>query len=106
MSALTQEVMFMSSIIVRGLDESVKNQLVARAKRHGQSMEAEVRDILTQAAQRPNIGVALMRAAQGAGGIDDLPVPERNDFARRPVDALSTRISSFRRELPSSNSWG
>ena len=45
-------------------------------------MEAEVRDILTKAAQRPNIGVALMHAAQSAGGVDDLPVPARNDVAR------------------------
>ncbi len=72
----------MSSIIVRGLEESVKEQLVAQAKRHGRSMEAEVRDILTKAAQRPNIGVALMRAARSVGGVDELPVPERNDVAR------------------------
>lgn len=72
----------MSSIIVRGLDDSVKEQLVAQAKRHGRSMEAEVRDILTKAAQRPNIGVALMHAARSAGGVDDLPVPARNDVAR------------------------
>lgn len=82
MGAITQEVVHMSSIIVRGLDDSVKAQLVAQAKLHGRSMEAEVRDILTKAAQRPNIGVALMRAAQSAGGVDDLPVPERNDIAR------------------------
>lgn len=72
----------MSSIIVRGLDSSVKDQLVAQAKRHGRSMEAEVRDILTKAAQRPNIGIALMRAAQSVGGMDELPVPERSDVAR------------------------
>ncbi|WOQ16006.1 FitA-like ribbon-helix-helix domain-containing protein [Raineyella sp. W15-4] len=72
----------MASIIVRGLDESVKKQLAARAKEHGRSMEAEVRDILTRAARRPNIGVALMLAAQDVGGVDDLPVPERADVAR------------------------
>jgi len=72
----------MASIIVRGLDESVKKQLAARAKEHGRSMEAEVRDILTRAARRPNIGVALMLAAQDVGGLDDLPVPERADVAR------------------------
>jgi plasmid stability protein len=71
-----------SSIIVRGLDDSVKQQLVAQAKRHGRSMEAEVRDILTKAARRPNIGVALMRAVQDVGGVDDLPVPQRDDDAR------------------------
>jgi plasmid stability protein len=72
----------MSSIVVRGLDESVKKQLAAQAKEHGRSMEAEVRDILTRAARRPHIGLALMRAAQEAGGIEALPVPERTDVAR------------------------
>ena len=45
----------MSSIIVRGLDEAVKQQLAAQAKEHGRSMEAEVRAILTKAARRPHI---------------------------------------------------
>lgn len=74
----------MASIVVRGLDESVKRQLAARAKEHGRSMEAEVRDILTKATatRRPNIGVALMQAAREVGGVDDLPVPERVDMAR------------------------
>ncbi len=71
----------MASIIVRGLDEWVKERLAAQAKRHGRSMEAEVRDILTMAARRPHIGLALMQAAQQLGGIDDLVVPERDDIA-------------------------
>jgi plasmid stability protein len=74
--------MGMASIIVRGLDAAVKDQLVAQAKRHGRSMEAEVRYILTQAAQLPNIGIALMRAAQSVGGVDDLLIPARTDVAR------------------------
>lgn len=36
----------MSSIIVRGLDHSIKQRLATQAKEHGRSMEAEVRDIL------------------------------------------------------------
>lgn len=72
----------MTSIIVRGLDEAVKKQLAIQAKEHGRSMEAEVRDILTKAARKPHIGLALLRAAQETGGIDDLPVPERSDTAR------------------------
>lgn len=72
----------MASIIVRGLDEWVKEQLAAQAKRHGRSMEAEARDILTSAARKPHIGLALMQAAQQVGGVDDLVVPERNDVAR------------------------
>jgi plasmid stability protein len=72
----------MTSIIVRGLDEAVKNQLAAQAKEHGRSMEAEVRDILTRAARRPHIGLALMKAAQDLGGVDDLVIPERSEAAR------------------------
>ncbi|NHN55106.1 toxin-antitoxin system [Calidifontibacter sp. DB0510] len=72
----------MASIIVRGLDESVKQSLAARAKRHGRSMEAEVREILTEAADRPHIGVALLAAAREVGGVGDLAVPPRADVAR------------------------
>ena len=72
----------MASIIVRGLDEAVKEQLAAQAGRRGRSMEAEVRVILPRAARRPHIGLALMQAAQQAGGIDDLVLPERDDVAR------------------------
>lgn len=72
----------MTSIIVRGLDESVKEQLAAQAKEHGRSMEAEVRDILTKAARRPHIGLALMQAARDVGGVEALPIPERSDVAR------------------------
>lgn len=72
----------MASIVIRGLDQSVKDQLAAQAKEHGRSMEAEARDILTKATQRPNVGLALFRAAQEVGGIEDLPVPGRTDIAR------------------------
>lgn len=72
----------MASLVVRGLDDAVKRQLATQAKQHGRSMEAEVRAILTQAADRPHIGVALMRAAREVGGIDDLDIPQRSDTAR------------------------
>lgn len=72
----------MSSIVVRGLDESVKERLAAQAKEHGRSMEAEVRDILTQASARPHIGLALLEAARSVGGVDELPIPERVEGAR------------------------
>lgn len=72
----------MSSIIVRGLDESVKRRLAEQAKEHGLSMEAEVRDILTRAASRPHVGLALLWVARDVGGVDELPIPERADSAR------------------------
>lgn len=72
----------MASIVVRGLDESVKQHLAARAKERGRSMEAEVRDILTQASSRPHIGLALLEAARAVDSADELPIPERSDEAR------------------------
>lgn len=72
----------MASIVVRGLDDSVKRQLALNAKEHGRSMEAEARNILTKAVRRPHIGLALMKAAQDAGGVDDFPIPDRTDDAR------------------------
>ena len=39
----------MAQLIVRDLDDEVKEQLRQRAKRHGRSMEAEVRSILQNA---------------------------------------------------------
>lgn len=72
----------MSTIIVRGLDDHVKQQLASQAKQHGRSMEAEVRDILTKAARRPHIGMALLSVARDIGGVDELPIPTRDDVAR------------------------
>lgn len=72
----------MSSIIVRGLDDAVKQQIATQAKEHGRSMEAEVRDILTKAARRPHIGMALLAVSQDLGGVEELPVPARDDVAR------------------------
>lgn len=69
-------------IVVRGLDESVKQRLAAQAKEHCRPMEAEARDILTKATRRPHIGLALMHAAREAGGIEALPLLERSDVAR------------------------
>lgn len=75
----------MSSIVVRGLDQGIKAQLVAQAKRNGRSMEAEVRRILAEAVRLPNIGVALLEAAQSQGGVDDLDIPQCVDQARAVV---------------------
>lgn len=78
----------MASIIVRDLDEHVKQPLSERAKEHGRSIEAEARDILTKATLRPNIGMALFSAAQSVGGADDLPIPVWEDVARAAAGAL------------------
>jgi antitoxin FitA len=41
----------MAQLVVRKLEDDVKTRLQARAKRHRRSLEAEVRDILRNAAQ-------------------------------------------------------
>lgn len=43
----------MSSILVRNLDEEVKDGLKERARRNGRSMEAEARALLTAAVTNP-----------------------------------------------------
>ena len=50
----------MSQLIVRNIENAVKARLQRRAKRHGRSMEEEVRDILRSAASErevPTIGL-------------------------------------------------
>jgi antitoxin FitA len=41
----------MAQILVRGVDDDVKERLKARAKKHGRSLEAEARAILADAAK-------------------------------------------------------
>ena len=42
----------MAQLLVRNIENSVKTSLKRRAKRHGHSMEEEVRDILRDAVKR------------------------------------------------------
>lgn len=73
----------MAAITVRSLDDQVKERLKVRAARHGRSMEAEVREILTDAVRTEeprNFAEALMETFGRLGGVElDLP----------PVPALS-----------------
>ena len=70
---------------IRNLDESVKRRLQSRAARHGRSLEAEVRAILTEAVQeRPDsagLFTALLDRFGTLGGVD-LELPGRAEPAR------------------------
>ena len=46
----------MAQLIVRKLDDDVKERLRARAKKHGRSLEAEARAILEHAAAKKGHG--------------------------------------------------
>lgn len=82
----------MAAVSIRNLDETVRERLRVRAAQHGQSMEAEIRAILTDAVSSPADpkGLAqalLMRFGQDLGGVDlELPSraepPRGADFSR------------------------
>jgi antitoxin FitA len=75
----------MAALSIRNLDESVKQRLQSRAARHGRSMEAEARAILTEAVQEPadsaGLFTALLDRFGELGGID-LELPDRTEPAR------------------------
>lgn len=68
----------MASVSVRDLDDGVKERLRVRAARHGRSMEAEIRGILTEAVSEPAavdglFEVLLDRFAEARGVELELP---------------------------------
>jgi plasmid stability protein len=70
----------LSAMSIRGLDERVKERLRVRAARHGRSMEAEARAILTEAVSEPGDGGGLAQAILdrfGAVGGVELDLPPR-----------------------------
>jgi plasmid stability protein len=71
----------MAAVSIRDLDDSVRDKLRLRAARHGQSMEAEMRAILTAAAQedddRPDLFTTLLGRFAHLGGAD-LELPARD----------------------------
>jgi plasmid stability protein len=63
----------MPSLTIRNLPEETHRALKARAQRHGRSTEAEVREILKQAAQPAGvlrIGDELAALGDAVGGLD------------------------------------
>lgn len=76
----------MAAISVRDLNEDVAARLKVRAARHGRSMEAEVRAILTESLadgedDRPNLGQVIRERFAELGGVE-LDIPVRRDTPR------------------------
>ena len=67
----------MASLIVRNLDEEVKARLAERARQNGVSMEAEVRQILTDSVGYQNAGKVLIEVLANTGGFPEFSVPPR-----------------------------
>ena len=74
----------MAQLLVRGLDENVRQWLKERAARHSRSMEAEVRDILTRAritdVDDP-IGQVLAAVKDHRAEPVQVPDPAEHDYA-------------------------
>jgi plasmid stability protein len=78
-----------AQIIVRNLDEGVKRRLRERAERRGRSMEAEARDILSNAvaeSDRPKVGLGTRIAARFANLGLDVEIEEMRGEEARPAD--------------------
>jgi len=79
-------------LIVRDLEESVKERLRRRAARRRRSLEAEVRDILRDAAARPEthegrLGSRIASRFTGLGRRQDFP--ELRGQSARPARLTS-----------------
>jgi plasmid stability protein len=73
----------MATLTIRNVDAGVRERLRVRAARHGRSMEAEARSILSEAMAgdrdqpEPNLAEAIRRRFAPFGGVDlELPPPE------------------------------
>jgi plasmid stability protein len=83
----------MATITIRNLDESVKRKLQVRAALNGRSMEAEVREVLSEliqpsfkgveAEKEEDLGTAIRKRFAAFGGVE-LEIPPRQ-FSTRPI---------------------
>jgi antitoxin FitA len=79
-----------AQILIRKVDERVKARLQRRAKRNGRSMEAEAREILTNAALREEapavgFGSATVALFSGSGVYLDEPIQEWRGYPVEPI---------------------
>jgi plasmid stability protein len=75
----------MAQLLVRNLEDALKTRLQRRAKLHGQSMEAEARDILRNALREESLpagglGTEMVALFSGSGVYLDEPISEIRDM--------------------------
>jgi plasmid stability protein len=70
----------MAAVIIRNLEDRVRDRLRVRAAQHGRSMEAEMRAILTEAVSEPgdqdSLFDSILDRFGELGGVD-LEIPAR-----------------------------
>ncbi|MGE0500885.1 MAG: plasmid stabilization protein [Rhizobiaceae bacterium] len=79
----------MAQLLIRNIDEDVKENLRKRARRHGTSMESYARDILRAELLRPEnevygLGTRIAELFKNIPDNDD-PLPELPDDPLRPA---------------------
>ncbi|MCW0021388.1 Arc family DNA-binding protein [Rhizobium sp. BT-226] len=83
----------MPSITIRNVPDEVHRAIRVRAALHGRSAEAEIRNILEQAAKpegRLKLGALLSSIAREAGGLTDAEVERFNQLRdKTPAEPLS-----------------
>ena len=78
----------MATMTIRNIDPSVKERLRLRAAQHGHSMEAEAREILQSAVNRPGRPetlASIMRELFGPENGVELELPPREPGREPPV---------------------
>ena len=81
----------MAQILVRNLEDQLKTRLQRRAKRHGQSMEAEAREILRNAlreeeAPAGGLGTEIANMFRGVGLKEGEEIQELRGFTMEVPD--------------------
>src|SRR5260370_990373 len=95
----------MAQLIVRKLENEVKDKLSRRAKRHGRSVEEEVREILRDATKREGktsrlLGTEIARLFRAAGlkqgeEIEEGEWRDQGKRAGRPAEVRDTMIAGI-----------
>jgi antitoxin FitA len=79
----------MAQILVRDIEDDVKERLQRRAARHGHSMEAEIRDILRNVVKedipRAGLGTEIAALFKGIGLQKGEEIPELRGYSIKNV---------------------
>ena len=80
----------MASLVIRKLDDGLKERLRVRAARHGRSMEEEVRVLLRNALEEPGVHRNLADLATSLFGKEGVELEPHPEVPIRPPPDLGT----------------